>query len=99
MAPFKQTIVVGGLFANVYSEAEATPASRPVSILVLMHGRHGSAQHAEPWVNAIFRWISGYRSSNETAEDLIIVTLVRVSWSLLKIYVHPTSNIESIGSS
>lgn len=78
MTSFKQVLVVGGLTTHVYSEPDATPASTPVAVLLLMHGRYGSWKNAEPWVRSIFEWIKDRRAKTQTAaEDLIIVTFVR----------------------
>ncbi|KAI0763937.1 Alpha/Beta hydrolase protein [Trametes elegans] len=76
--PALQTLVVGGLAANVYSQPKATPAGAPVVVAFLLHGRNGSALKMGEFVNGLFDEVHALRRTHagpHAARDLYIVTI------------------------
>lgn len=76
MEPTKQTLLIGGLVVDVYSNTTSSPSSTdPVHALFFLHGRFGSAQ--ETYVVDTIKVIFGesYESGvgGERKKDLIVV--------------------------
>jgi len=76
MSVNKQTIVIGGISINVYSQGSAETAT-PVSVLFFLHGRNGSAQDCEWVAGSTLQWIDDRqrKSAGVQREDLLVVTL------------------------
>ena len=75
----KETIVVAGLPANVFSDPESggrAEVNACVVVMFLLHGRTGSARRMETYVTDIFEEIRARRREDAEARDLLIVTIV-----------------------
>ncbi|PCH42540.1 alpha/beta-hydrolase [Wolfiporia cocos MD-104 SS10] len=87
----KQTIVIGGIAAHVYSQPNATDAQKPVAVLFLLHGRMGSAQDCDGVANATLQWIADQRKKGGSAQDLLIITLDQRNHGARTVDVHANS--------
>ncbi|KAI0926415.1 hypothetical protein AcV5_008882 [Taiwanofungus camphoratus] len=72
----KQSIAVGGINVNVYSQPNATDLITPVTVLFFLHGRFGSAADIEWVAESTLQWTAEQRKESEQqAQDLLVVTL------------------------
>ncbi|KAI0759565.1 Alpha/Beta hydrolase protein [Trametes elegans] len=73
----KQTLLVGGILVNVFSQPDAATPTDPVNILFFLHGRTSSADALEPQARAILDGVHARRKAlapGAKADDLIVVT-------------------------
>ncbi|KAG0700566.1 Alpha/Beta hydrolase protein [Suillus ampliporus] len=75
MDPSKQTLVVGGLLVDVYSNPSATDPTIPIHALFFLHGRLGSAQipYFVNSIKTIFNVNYGSANPSPRKKDLIVV--------------------------
>lgn len=69
----KQTVIVAGINVNVYSYVSLSEKGRPLAVLFLLHGRHGSTTAVEGIANQI---LESAQSQGPADRDLVVVTFV-----------------------
>ncbi len=65
-------LLIAGLHVNIFTQTPLTASDRPVVVLFLLHGRHGSALQIRQHVDVILERSQGLQDACE----LLVVTFV-----------------------
>src|ERR1700759_2821089 len=67
---------VNGLRVQAFSGPNLLDSSKPIVILIALHGRLGSAEDMEPTAHSILQWVDNKKTNHENQRDLVVVTSV-----------------------